>query len=95
MCLIITAFAAVITTIVWYFRESSRKYLLGRLVLMYWGAALMWCVDGVFSVAEGGSFFNLSTNDALLGGVVVFCGVVAWIIMLFIYNLKNTIKKAD
>lgn len=93
MCLVITAFAAVITTMVWYFKMPQGEYLLGRLALMYWGAALMWCVDGFFSVAEGESFLELSMNDALLGVVIILCGVVAWIVMVLFKDPKKILLK--
>lgn len=93
MCLVITAFAAVITTLIWYFRMPQREYLLGRLVLMYWGAVLMWCVDGFFSVAEGEGFLNLSMNDALLGIVVVLCGMAAWTVMVLFNDPKKLLLK--
>lgn len=95
MCLIITAFAAVITTIIWYFRANEKKYGLGILSLMYWGASLMWLVDGFFCVAEGEPFLDLSANDALLGIVIVLCGLVAWTVALLcrdpkkLFALKN------
>lgn len=82
MCLLITAFAAVIATLVWYFAPVTPPIRLGTLALMYWGATLMWTVDGVFSVAEGGSFLELSADDAILGLVVVLCGLVAWTLLL-------------
>ncbi|MDD6070590.1 MAG: hypothetical protein PUC12_07205 [Clostridiales bacterium] len=93
MCLVITTFAAVITTAVWYFKMPQSEYLLGRLALMYWGAALMWCVDGFFCVAEGESFLDLSMNDALLGVVVVLCGVLAWIAMVLFKDPKKVLLK--
>ena len=45
MTLLITVFAAVITSILWYNSKVDRK--LGVLALMYWGASLMWLVDAV------------------------------------------------
>ncbi len=92
MCLIITAFAAVITTIVWYFKAHDKKIKLGALVLMYWGAALMWTVDSFFAVAEGGPFFDLSADDAFLGLVIVLCGLVAWVIMLLVSDPKRVLR---
>ena len=94
MCLIITAFAAVITTIVWYGNAPNNQYKLSNLVLMYWGAALMWVVDGFFSVAEGEAFLDLSANDALLGLTVVLCGLVAWLVLLLISDPKKVLKTA-
>lgn len=80
MCLLITAAAALAASIPWYFRSGGKKW--GTLALMYWGAALMWTVDDIFSVLEGGGFFDLSAGDALLGLVVVLCGLAAWLVLL-------------
>ena len=76
MCLILTCIAAVITTVL-YFRYSkiSARFSLEHLALMYWGAALMWSVDGVFRLMEGERFLELTVNDTLLGILVVICGL--------------------
>ena len=42
MTLLIAVFAAVITTIIWYTNDKRSQLKLGTLVLMYWGASLMW-----------------------------------------------------
>ena len=84
MCLIITASAAVAVTLIWYLKARESNIRLVALMLMYWGAALMWLVDGFFSIAEGGPFLDLSADDALLGLVVVFCGLVAWLVLLLL-----------
>lgn len=89
MCLVITAFAAVITTIVWYFKAHDEKIKLGLLALMYWGATLMWTVDGFFCVAEGEAFLDLSVSDALLGLVIVLSGLIAWVVLLLCSDPKN------
>lgn len=87
MCLLLTAFAAVITTVIWYFHpELAKRARLGMLTLMYWGAALMWTVDGFFCVAEGEGFLDLSLNDALLGAVVILCGLIVWVVALLLGN---------
>ena len=93
MCLIITAFAAVITTVIWYFKASDRKYKLGMLSLMYWGASLMWLVDGFFSVAGGEAFFDLSADDALLGLVVVLGGLIFWVVTLICSDPQKLLKQ--
>ncbi len=82
MCLLITLLAAVISSIVWYVNAPDNKLRLGTLSLMYWGAALMWTVDGFFVLAEGEPFLDLSANDALLGLVIVICGLAAWLLTL-------------
>ncbi len=80
MCLLITAAAALTATLLWYFLFPQKELRLSMLSLVYWGAALMWTVDGFFAVAEGEWFLDLSANDALLGLVVVLCGLVVWLI---------------
>lgn len=93
MCLLITAFAAVIATIIWFFQPDFSKIAkLGTLALMYWGAALMWTVDGFFSVSEGGDFLDLSLNDAVLGMVIILCGLIVWMIILFLHNPQRMIS---
>lgn len=84
MCLLITALAAVITTIVWYMKIPNNPNKVGSLCLIYWGASLMWLVDAFFCLAEGKPFLNLSLNDALLGFTMVLCSLAAWVIILLL-----------
>ncbi|MDR1387978.1 MAG: hypothetical protein LBJ44_10450 [Propionibacteriaceae bacterium] len=88
MTLVITGLAAVIM-IAWRFARpvSARRLHLGALALIYSGAALMWCVDGVAALAAGESFIELSdqavmADDALLGLGVVGLGLVIWAVIL-------------
>ena len=97
MTLLITVFAAIISTIVWYMLD--RRYQLGRLALMYWGAALMWSVDAVFEYKElGAEYFTPAAedmaNDAFLGASVVALGLIIWLVMLLVNDPKGTIRKA-
>lgn len=80
MCLILTLLAAAVATAVWHRSAVKEPLRLGFLSLMYWGAALMWTVDGIFSIAEGEPFFTMTMDDALLGVLVVFCGIAAWFV---------------
>jgi hypothetical protein len=90
MTLIITAVAAVIATIIRFAKpEFAAKAYVGLLALMYWGASIMWCVDGIASLVEGEPFVELSgtaamSDDALLGICVVALGLVVWAIVLFV-----------
>ena len=84
MTLIITALAGLIAAII-YLRnpEVARANRIGALVLIYVGAALMWCVDGFACLAEGEPFVELSdvatmTDDVLLGLCVVVLGLLTW-----------------
>lgn len=94
MTLIITAVAALISAIV-YLRDpiAARAQCLGVLVLSYFGAALMWCVDGFACLAEGEPFVELAdpaamADDAILGICVVALGLAAWLIVRFIAGRK-------
>ena len=86
MTLLITFFAAIITTIIWYNSKVDRK--LGSLMLMYWGASLMWLVDAIAEYAElGAEYFTPAfadmVNDAFLGVSAVTLGLIIWRARLF------------
>ena len=51
MTLLITVFAAVIATALWYTKLDAGLQL-GMLCFLYWGASLMWLVDAAFEYAE-------------------------------------------
>lgn len=92
MCLLITLAAAVVSTVVWYAMAPKDLYKVSILCLMYWGASLMWLVDGFYSVAAGGPFLDLSANDALLGFTVVLCGLAAWVLLLLCRDPKKVFR---
>lgn len=97
MTLLITVFAAIITTVVWYTKNSDMR--LGTLSLMYWGASLMWLVDAVVEYFElGAQYFTPAAsdmlNDAYLGLSVVALGLVIWLIIVLIKDPKGTLKEA-
>ena len=96
MTLLITVFAAVISTVVWYVSDSNMK--LGTLSLMYWGASLMWFVDAVAEYIEiGAEYFTPAAadmlNDAYLGLSVVALGLVIWLDILLMKDPKGKIRK--
>ncbi len=95
MTLLITVFAAVITSILWYNSKVDRK--LGVLALMYWGASLMWLVDAVVEYIEmGAEFFEQAPkdmiNDAYLGLSVVALGLVIWFVILLVKDPEGKVK---
>ena len=95
MTLIITAIAAIVTVGAWYATRSEHADLrLGVLALMYTGAALMWCVDGIASVIEGGAFVEFAdaaqmADDAKLGALIVVCGLVIWGVYLLAHRRRT------
>ncbi|NCC15460.1 MAG: hypothetical protein EOM28_03810 [Clostridia bacterium] len=92
MYFILTALAAIVTTILWY-RISEDKYQLSTLCFIYWGATLMWLVDHVIAfLDEGGAFFEMTLDATLLGIIVVLCGFFVWGMITFVKVTKGTLK---
>lgn len=89
--MIITAASAIISLALWLFDKNNKLYKIGFLVLMYFGATLMWTVDGLFSLATGEPFLEISANDTLLGITVVVFGIIAYAVVLLINKLKNNV----
>ncbi|MGI5949600.1 hypothetical protein [Peptoniphilus sp.] len=98
MTLLVTIFAAVISTIVWYNNPKRDELKLSMLVFMYWGASLMWGVDAVFEYIELGSeYFNPMPldmlNDFFLGLSAVALGLVIWMVAVLVKDPKGVIRK--
>lgn len=98
MCLLITAFAAIAASILWYTHSRNDVYRFKVMAAIFWGATLMWSVDAVFEFAElKAEFFNQAPadllNDAVLGLSVVAIGLVAWFVVLLIKDPKGVFKK--
>ena len=96
--LLITVFAAVISTAVWYKSAPHGEMRVGTLSLIYWGAALMWFVDAIFDYAHRGSeLFNPEPgemlNDAYLGLSVVALGLVIWTVTLLVSDPRGVLRK--
>lgn len=97
MTLLITIFAAVISTIVWYKGMPGNEFRTGILCWLYWGASIMWFVDAIFEYAELHSeYFTPNPidmlNDAFLGFAVVALGLIIWIVRLLIIDPKGVIR---
>ena len=98
MTLLITVFAAVISTAVWY-RQKDADMKVGVLCFMFWGASIMWLVDALFEFAElKAEYFAPSAgdmlNDTFLGLSVIALALVIWIAVLLIKDPKGTVRKA-
>lgn len=99
MTLLITIFAAVISTVVWYATASKSDMKVGVLCWLYWGASLMWLVDAVFEYAELGAEYFTPTladmaNDAFLGLSVVAFGLIIWLVVLLVKDPKGVVRDA-
>ncbi len=98
MTLLITVFAAIISTIVWYIKETECNLKLGTLCVLYWGASIMWFVDAIFEYAElKADYFSPAAqdmlNDAYLGLSVVALGMIVWLVRMLIADPRGVIKK--
>ena len=98
MTLLTAAIAAVIATIVWYFKDSTNEMRIGTLSLMYWGATLMWLVDAVVEYIElKAAYFTPEPvdmlNDFFLGISVVVLGLIIWLVMFLIKCFKFPVLK--
>ena len=98
MTLLITTFAAIISTVVWYNKMPDNAMKTGILSLMFWGASLMWLVDAVVEyINTGADYFKPSAevmlNDLFLGLSVVPLGLVVWLIIILIKDPKGVLGK--
>ena len=98
MTLLVTVFAAIISTILWYQKENRKEARLGMLSLMYWGASIMWFVDAIFEYAElHAAYFTPAPmdmlNDLFLGLSVIAFGLIIWLVSLLIQDPKMVIRK--
>ena len=99
MTLLVSVFAAVICTVLWYKNAPKNELKLGILCWMFWGASLMWLVDAIFEYAEvKAAYFTPEPaemlNDLFLGLSVVALALVIWLVILLIKDPKGVVKNA-
>ena len=97
MTLLITVFAAIICTVLWYKKAPQDEMKLSVLCFLYWGASIMWFVDAVYEYAElKAAFFTPAPadmlNDLFLGLSVVALGLIVWLIVLLVKDPRGVIK---
>ena len=97
MTLLVTVFAAVICTVVWYRREDRSEMNLGILCWMFWGASIMWLVDAIFEYAElKAEYFTPALedmiNDSFLGLSVIALALIIWVVILLIKDPRGTVR---
>jgi hypothetical protein len=99
MTLLLTVFATIITTVIWYKALPDDTYHVRMLMVMFWGASLMWLVDAVFEYAElQEAYFTPAAadmlNDAFLGMSVIALALVAWVIRLLVSDPRNVLGRS-
>ncbi len=97
MTLLLTVFAAVAATVVWYKKDQDGSMKTSLLCFMFWGASIMWLVDAVFEYAElGAGYFTPAAadmlNDAFLGLSVIALALIVWVAVLLIKDPKGRVK---
>ena len=97
MTLLVTVFAAVIVTAIWY-SDAVRDMNLPLLMYIFWGASIMWLADAVTEYVKlGAAYFRPSgaemLNDLFLGLSVVALALVVWTVSLMIRDPRGTIRK--
>ena len=98
MTLLVSVFAAIISTIIWYKSLPGGQMKVGVLALMFWGASLMWLADAIFEYAElGAAYFTPEPadmlNDLFLGLSVVALGLIIWLIILLIKDPRGVLRE--
>lgn len=93
----ISVFAAVIVTILWYTNENARELKVGLLCYMFWGASLMWMVDAIAEYVElKAAYFTPALedmiNDTFLGLSVVAFALVIWVAYVLMKDPKNVVR---
>ena len=97
MTLLISVFAAVIVTILWYTNQNARELKVGLLCYMFWGASLMWMVDAIAEYVElKAAYFTPALedmiNDTFLGLSVVAFALVIWVAYVLMKDPKNVVR---
>lgn len=99
MTLLISVFAAIISTAVWYFNSKRKEFALSLPCYLFWGSTIMWFVDAVFEYAElGADYFTPALedmiNDSFLGLSVVALGLIIWLAVLLIKDPNGVVKSS-
>ena len=101
MTLLITLFAAIGATTIWYLIPQRKEYLLFLPCFAFWGASIMWLVDAIFEFAESKEayFAELTgesmANDIALGFSAVALGLLIWVIALLIKDPKGVLRRKN
>ncbi len=100
MTLLVTVFAAILSTVLWYRNAPKDDYKISVLCWMYWGASLMWLVDAIFEYAElKAEYFSPAPadmlNDLFLGLSAVALGLVIWLVILLVRDPKGVLRSVS
>lgn len=99
MTLLVTVFAAIVCTVLWYKNAPKDEMKISVLCWMFWGATLMWLVDAIFEYAElKAEYFSPAPadmlNDLFLGLSVIAFALIVWLVILLVRDPKGVVKTA-
>ena len=100
MWLVALALAAVISTMLWYFKDDGR-YRLDILSLIFWGSTIMVLIDHamgyyndvILAGLEEGEFVEVSWQAFMLSILLVCVGIALWEFYLIYKRPKKIIHK--
>ncbi len=94
MWLLISAFAAVIVTALWYSKAEDDRYMLRFLGLMLWGSTIMVFVDRAMGyLMRGGEFLEVSVEAMILGVSMLIAALAVWEVALLLKDPKGVLYK--
>lgn len=91
MCLIMTFLAAIVFAFVYAVQRKNGKSgkSVFSVMMCFAAAALMWSVDSIASVLDGEGFFDLSSEDFILGVIIVASGCVLYAVLSLREKLRQ------
>lgn len=97
MTLLLTVFAAIVSTAVWYRSAPHSPMKIEVLCFLFWGASLMWLVDAVAEYIQlGSAYFTPAPADMLsdgfLGLSVIALALVIWLVKLLLADPRGIFK---
>lgn len=96
MFFVIVALAAIISTLIWYIKDTEGKYKLGFLSLMLWGTTAMMFIDHLIRyIIERGELLEVNLGASLLGLVLVIVALIIWEFALLRGDPKGVLRRAS
>ena len=90
MYFLTTLGCTVIAGVLWFFFRNRKGLHLDILAITFGAATLMWLIDCIYSVAEGGSFIDFSDPvDGWIALASFFGAIFLWLVISFILNNKQ------
>lgn len=93
MWILILAFSAAISSILWYSRMPNDELMYGYLSLILWGGTLMVLVDRIFAYSSGEPFLELTLESAVKGFFILNGAMIIWLIILIVKDPKRVLFK--